>query len=379
MQKYTFPFISILLANFSFWSLAQKESSPQFKVLLFADSNLKQTDTQITKRFSSALSASLADVRMRVISPDSITQKISPTKGNESSGSSYRQLTQNNKITLAKQLGAHAILSANLNTFTSTRAEIPKFDRTVVTLRLSANYKFIATDNASAFAGDRIQVEKKIPITSQVGLSFSEDAILSELVEETAALISDKILASDILEKEVTSKFIRNSNMPLENPATKLDPQQKLISATIIARLKGINLPEIIKDADGTISLSGNNLEVSPGDAEVHINGILVGSCSEKNPLKIPEGICRLQIKRPGFVMEEKLINAYEGITLSFNLEPTNKEYQLWREQLKFLQEIKTGETFNENQKRLAEGMFEFLKNSKYEVPEINLNKSLFQ
>jgi hypothetical protein len=244
---------------------------------------------------------------------------------------------------------------------------------------LSANYKFIATDNASAFAGNRIQIEKKIPITSQVGLSFSEDAILAELVEKAAVLISDKILASDLLETEVTSKFIRNANMSLKNPATKLDPQQKLISATIIARLKGIKLPEIINDADGTISLSGNNLEVSPGDAEVHINGILVGTCSEKNPLKIPEGICRLQIKRPGFVMEEKLINAYDGITLSFNLEPTNKEYQLWREQLKFLQEIKTGEAFNQNQKRLAEGMFEFLKNSKYEVPEINLNKSLFQ
>ena len=152
MQKYTFPFISILLANFSFWTLAQKESNPPLKVLLFAESNLKQTDTQITKSFSSTLSASLADVRMRVIRPESITQEISSTKGNEISGSSYRQLTQNNKITLAKQLGAHAILSANLNSFTSTRAEIPKFDRTVVTLTLSANYEFIATDSAAAAA-----------------------------------------------------------------------------------------------------------------------------------------------------------------------------------------------------------------------------------
>ena len=379
MQKYTLPAIFILLGNFSFWTFAQKESNPIFKVLLFVDSNLKQTDSQITKRFSSALSTELADVRMRVISPESITKNISSTKGNVISSSPYGQLTLNNKITLAKQLGAHAILSANLNSFTSTRAEIPKFDRTVVTLRLSTNYKFITTDNASAFAGNRVQIEKKIPITSQVGLSFSEDATLIKLVEEAAGLISEKILASDLLEKEVSSKFVRNSNMPIENPATKLDPQQKLVSATIIARLKGINLPEIIKDADGAISLSGNNLEVSPGDAEVHINGILTGTCSEKNPLKIPEGICRLQIKRPGFVMEEKLINAYDGISLSFNLEPTDKEYLLWREQIKFLQEIKTGETFNENQKKLAEGMFEFLKNSKYEVPEINLNKSLLQ
>jgi hypothetical protein len=77
--------------------------------------------------------------------------------------------------------------------------------------------------------------------------------------------------------------------------------------------------------------------------------------------------------------MTEKLINAYDGMTLTFTIEPTDQEYQLWREQIRFLQEINTGEVFNENQKKLAEGMFEFLKNSKYTVPEINLNKSLLQ
>ena len=42
---------------------------------------------------------------------------------------------------------------------------------------------------------------------------------------------------------------------------------------------------------------------------------------------------------------------------------------------IRFLQEIKTGETFNQNQVKLTDGMFEYLKNSKYEVPDINLNK----
>ena len=48
--------------------------------------------------------------------------------------------------------------------------------------------------------------------------------------------------------------------------------------------------------------------------------------------------------------MTEKLINAYDGMTLTFTIEPTDQEYQLWREQIRFLQEINTGEVFNENQ-----------------------------
>ena len=138
-------------------------------------------------------------------------------------------------------------------------------------------------------------------------------------------------------------------------------------------------MPEIISGKDGKITLSGNILEVTPGDAEILINGLVVGMCSKDGQVKVPEGICRLQIKRSGFEMEEKLINAYEGMTLSFTLKPTNEEYDRWHKQIRFLQEIKAGEIFNQNQIKLTEGMFEFLKNSKYEVPEINLNKSLFQ
>ena len=140
-----------------------------------------------------------------------------------------------------------------------------------------------------------------------------------------------------------------------------------------------MSIPEIISGNDGQLSLSGNNLKINPGDAEIIINGLTVGMCSNDQEIKIPEGICRMQIKRSGFVVEEKLINAYEGLSLSFILEPTQEEYNLWREQIRFLQEIKTGDTFNKNQIKLTDGMFEYLKNSKYEVPEINLNKSLFQ
>jgi hypothetical protein len=210
-------------------------------------------------------------------------------------------------------------------------------------------------------------------------LSYSENSVLINLVEEIAELISKEILNSDLTDERISTKYSKHTEKSSLNPLNSITSHKKLVSATIVAKLKQMILPDIIKNEDGDVSLSGKNIELLPGDAEVYINGILVGNCSEKKSLQIPEGISRLEIKRPGFKMTEKLINAYDGMTLTFTIEPTDQEYQLWREQIRFLQEINTGEVFNENQKKLAEGMFEFLKNSKYTVPEINLNKSLLQ
>ena len=39
-----------------------------------------------------------------------------------------------------------------------------------------------------------------------------------------------------------------------------------------------------------------------------------------------------------------------------------------------FLREIKSGEKLDQNQQKLTEGLYDFLKNSKYKVPRIDLN-----
>ena len=210
-------------------------------------------------------------------------------------------------------------------------------------------------------------------------MSASENTILAELCDQAAEMISKSILHSDLLETEIVSKFTNSSKSKFTNPLGKFSTDQKLVSVNISANLKEMTMPEIISSKDGQLSLSGNVLKVIPGDAEIIINGLTVGICSKDQKIEVPAGICRMQIKRTGFVMKEELINAYEGLRLSFTLEPTEEEYNRWQEQIRFLQEIKTGETFNQNQVKLTDGMFEFLKNSKYEVPDINLNKSLFQ
>ena len=378
MKILTFPLYLVFLLKVTCLTIAEEKKHTHYKVLLLTENSLSNDFKNIDKRFSNALSARLADVKMGVIRPDTFLNNIN-SDNQQKVPSPYKTLTQNNKITLARQLGADAILSVNVDSFTNTKAEIPKFDRTVLTFRLVANYQFISVSEKSAFTGDSIVVEKKIPLTSQLGLSTSENTILSELLDQASEIISKSIFNSNLLETEIASKFKNSSNSKFTSPLDGFPTDQKLVSVNISANLKDMTIPEIISGNDGQLSLSGNNLKINPGDAEIIINGLTVGMCSNDQEIKIPEGICRMQIKRSGFFVEEKLINAYEGLSLSFILEPTQEEYNLWREQIRFLQEIKTGDTFNKNQIKLTDGMFEYLKNSKYEVPEINLNKSLFQ
>ena len=369
--------LSVILINVSPLTFAFEEKLSHSKVLLLTENSLQKEFKNLDKRFSNALSARLADVRMGVITPYTITRGVN--SNNQQKIPSYKELEKNNKITFARQLGADAILSVNIDEFTSTRAEIPKFERTVVTFKLVTNYQFISSAQKSALGGESIIVEKKIPLTSQVGFSASENTILSELLDQAAEMVSKSILNSELLETEMASKFKNSSKSKFTSPLAKFPADQKLVSVTISANLKEMMMPEIISGKDGQLSVSGNELKVNPGDAEILVNGLLIGMCSKDKQIKVPEGICRLQIKRTGYVIEEKLINAYEGLSLSFILEPTEEEYNRWKEQIRFLQEIKAGDTFNQNQIKLTEGIFEFLKNSKYEVPEINLNKSLFQ
>ena len=378
MKILTFPLYLVFLLKVTCLTIAEEKKHTHYKVLLLTENSLSNDFKNIDKRFSNALSARLADVKMGVITPDTITSVIN-SKNEQKILPNYKELRKNNKITLARQLGADAILSVNFDSFTNTKAEIPKFDRTVLTFRLVANYQFISANEKSALGGDSIIVEKKIPLTSQLGLSTTENTILSELLDQASEKVSKSIFNSNLLETEIASKFKNSSNSKFTSPLGRFPTNQKLVSVNISANLKDMSIPEIISGNDGQLSLSGNNLKINPGDAEIIINGLTVGMCSNDQEIKIPEGICRMQIKRSGFVVEEKLINAYEGLSLSFILEPTQEEYNLWREQIRFLQEIKTGDTFNKNQIKLTDGMFEYLKNSKYEVPEINLNKSLFQ
>ena len=296
MKILTFPLYLVFLLKVTCLTIAEEKKHTHYKVLLLTENSLSNDFKNIDKRFSNALSARLADVKMGVIRPDTFLNNIN-SDNQQKVPSPYKTLTQNNKITLARQLGADAILSVNVDSFTNTKAEIPKFDRTVLTFRIVANYQFISVSEKSAFTGDSIVVEKKIPLTSQLGLSTSENTILSELFDQASEIISKSIFNSNLLETEIASKFKNSSNSKFTSPLDGFPTDQKLVSVNISANLKDMTIPEIISGNDGQLSLSGNNLKINPGDAEIIINGLTVGMCSndqEKRYLKV-SAECKLR------------------------------------------------------------------------------------
>ena len=137
--------LSVILINVSSLTFAVEEKLSHSKVLLLTENSLQKEFKNLDKRFSNALSARLADVRMGVITPYTINERCKFQQPTKKYHPSYKELEKNNKITFARQLGADAILSVNIDEFTSTRAEIPKFDRTVLTFKLVTNYQFISS------------------------------------------------------------------------------------------------------------------------------------------------------------------------------------------------------------------------------------------
>ena len=168
MKILTFPLFLAFLLKVTVLTFAEEKKINHSKVLLLTENSLSEEFKNVDKRVSNALSARLADVRLGVITPETIISAIN-SNNQQKILSPYEDLTQNNRITLARQFGADAILSVNVDSFTNTKAEIPKFDRSVITFRLVTNYQFISVSEKSAFDGDSIIVEKKIPLTSQVG------------------------------------------------------------------------------------------------------------------------------------------------------------------------------------------------------------------
>ena len=123
MYRLTLPLVLALLLKVSYSLFANENKQLHSKVLLITENKLNQNFLNADQRFSNTLSAKLADVRMGIITPDTITSKIGSSNQQELR-SIYQELNKNNKLTLARQMGANAILTVNLNSYTKKRADI---------------------------------------------------------------------------------------------------------------------------------------------------------------------------------------------------------------------------------------------------------------
>ena len=324
-----------------------------------------------------SIAAELSRLNFQIITPQSVVEAVGNVVGGKDSNA-HESLSENNMQSLASLLNADYFMCFTLNDFRSESKDLPRFDRKIYKHTLSANFRVIATDSASSSFGKPISVTKNIPVTSNIQIEVSKSGLINELIDDAV-----KELSSYIIENEKkTTPITKSTNLPPRLTSPSLSQLNSLnrekVNIQISAKVQEIVLPEINKTKDGNFIITGKNHELEAADAEVQIDGVFIGNCSSDNNLSVSPGIRRLKVTRGGYVAFERTINAYNGLKLSIQLKPTEDEIREWREQLAFLQQIKIGERLTEAEVLKARGVYEYLKNSKFEVPSNVTFKSLY-
>lgn len=365
-------FLLALASNFSF----AKQNSKEAVFALFVETPSVLVDSSHAAYARDQIASELAGLNFRIVTPESVTQAVESLRDG-SGNTNMKVLEDNNMQTLALQLEADYFIHFTLNEFRSESKDLPRFDRKIFQHRLKANFRVASSHSNASVFGKSLSAEKKIPVTSNVIIETSKSGMINQLIDQ---LVKELVHYVSEMESgrpssaQTANSYPRDSSGLSQLESIDVDK----VGVTISTRLKGLAWPEIRKDESGQLIYSGMEQTVEATDAEIEIDGIFVGNGSSVSTLSIAPGIRRLKVSRAGYVVVDKMINAHEGLELSLTLEPSEEEYTKWREQLSFLQSIKIGEKLTEAEVRKAEGLYEYLKNSKFEVPSSVTYKSLY-
>lgn len=368
--------LSILLCSVQFCVLFA--NTKLSGIALFVDDQVGgDNDTNFEIYSRENLSSSLSNEGFHIITHQTITRTIAEYKESENSKSTYSSLTDNNIQTLSQQLGADYFLILTLGGLSTEMKDLPNFDRKIYTHRLKANFRLAKSSNSESIMGKNLQATKRIPVTSKILIQSSKQMTVKGLIDDIVDEIVDHMLKSPLsLDSPTNISKDANVRVPEAEPNETGDLNK--VKVFISAKLQKMFWPEISRDENQKLILTGKKYQMQTSDAEIEIDGLFVGNCSTTQPVLVTRGLRRLKVIRSGFIVQEKMINAYEGLKLSILLVPTSQEYNRWQSQINFLQKIKVGERLTEIEARKADGLYEFLKNSKYETPDSITYKSLF-
>ena len=366
--------ISLLFA-FSNCFSNEQDRSRKAAFALFVEIPSTDIDISHAEYARDRIAAELTRLNFSIVTSDTVTRAVKSLRGNIEQNA-YKSFSDNNMQSLAIQLGADYLMHLTINDFSSEYKDLPRFDRKIYSHRLSANFRVISSSTSASVFGKSLSAEKKIPVTSNIIIEKSKSGLINELINQ----ISDE-LVDYVMDMES-----RNSTVTKQSNARQTKSLSQLslngvdnVNVTIIAQLKGLAWPSIEKNENGDYIFNGVEQRLEATDAEIEVDGLFVGNCSGETAIPIPSGIRRLKVSRSGYVVTEKMINAHEGMSLTLLLEPSDEEYRKWREQLIFLQNVKRGEKLTDAEVKQAEGLYEYLKNSKFEVPSSVTNNTIFK
>ncbi len=250
---------------------------------------------------------------------------------------------------LARNLEANMILAASITSWGQNRRVYRghgvETDHTENVLRVT--YRIFDSVRGGSLYSDTVRVARTHRNTDE--LTVTEGDLLNELLDGAAL--------------ELASLLARRTR---ERPVEELPERPERAGFRVDIALRNLTVPDVHVDAEGVVTLSNIEHEMSPYGVTVELDGVAVGSAP--GALEAWPGLHTLRLSREGFRDWERTVNLYDGLELNVAMEPSEEGLARWRDYTEFLHEIKTGTRLTEAEIEVLKGYARQLQQSGYRI-----------
>jgi hypothetical protein len=255
-------------------------------------------------------------------------------------------------LRLAQNLGADYIFLASISSYGKEKRVFESADlnteNVIHTLRVS--YKLLEASRGGSLIGDVVKVTKTERSTANSSTENSD--LLNGLLDEAAELVADNA---------------GNKRDSIKDEPTAAAQVQVSVSCGMqdLANLP-ISVPDVVLNADGTVTVVPNGTTVQVLDASVEVNGTVVGTAP--GTISVPSGLNKIRITREGFSPWERTVSFHEGQNLKVALRMSEEGYARWKDNTAFLANIESGKKLTDATVKMMEGFAQTLRQSGYRV-----------
>jgi hypothetical protein len=251
-----------------------------------------------------------------------------------------KSATQKEMINEARGRGADFLIDIDVANFSSTDVDILGQKQRRMSASLSWRIIDISGANSAVASGETIDTNLS-------------DSILPDT--EQSAGLADSIATKTGLEianalKDSTAKIVKEISVPVVIIADEL------------------SFPTVVVGKDHVLQMSKESLQVKLSGFTILVDGIVVGTTDDGAPVNLPVGLHDISLERSGFSTWKQRVKVSPALSLRPVISPNAQRVILWREQVKFIQDLTDGAKLTDTQVELINARAQELRNSGYKV-----------
>lgn len=313
------------------------------------------------KPFEDLITGAITKHGFRVISREDTVQAVSSFTGNASatandkkvSGKDLDMLLDSNTsaLRLAQKLQADYMIIAAFTSLGTKKQHLNFRDveRIINTVTLRVTYKILDGIKGSNLAAGTVTSQQKSQQSKTLQTRNSD--ILNTLLADAA--------------KQIDAKLKEKGGA--EAVAEAADKPEKM-TVIVSCGMQDLSIPEITKPEEGQdYQVTGNRYKLDAMDVTVAVDGTVIATAP--GSFEVYPGLHKMRLTREGFKDWERTVNiTKDGQHFDIPLQLSEQGMQRWRENTKFLNDLKRRRKLDDAQIEKVKGFAEMMRKSGYRI-----------